>query len=255
MGAETVWIETGRAAFVSQNCPDEISGGWGVHAHLSRDPAGDRRNARQLHHVPPDLVLVVAELVADTVLGGARHEPGLSIEYPAIATARAACRCGRCWSAYPSGPSGDRLDEQWVVTPLSGARRSRRAGGRRFVGRAEELQLFRGALAAPGVSFTVLFFHGLGGIGKSALLGEFADLARAGRHDPDHAWLREQPLPALPGDAVVVVAGRTAPTSGWLSDPGLHKLFRVVSVRNLRPEDRQSYLRIEGVQEAVTSRF
>ncbi|MBO0705071.1 MAG: AAA family ATPase [Candidatus Dormibacteraeota bacterium] len=188
--------------------------------------------------------------------------------------------------------------------PPTVADRLRRARGRRFVGRAEELQLFRGALAAPGTSFTVLFLHGPGGVGKSALLGEFADVARQGGTPPitldarmiqptgaaflaalgaamglagdasplDELatckrpvllfdtyellsplddWLREQLLPALPGDSVVVIAGRAAPSSRWVSDPGWRDLLRVVSVRNLRPEDTRSYLRIEGVREAV----
>ncbi|MBO0689941.1 MAG: AAA family ATPase [Candidatus Dormibacteraeota bacterium] len=185
-----------------------------------------------------------------------------------------------------------------VADRLRGARR------RRFVGREEELQLFRGALSAPGTSFAVLYLHGPGGVGKTSLLGEFADVARqtgtppvtldartiqpsgpafvaalgaamglAGDASPLHElatrtrpvllldtyellaplddWVREQLLPALPADAVVVIAGRTAPSSRWVSDPGWHELLRVVSVRNLRPEDTRSYLRIEGVRESV----
>ena len=33
-------------------------------------------------------------------------------------------------------------------------------------------------------------------------------------------WLREEFLPALPADALVVVAGRTPPSPQWASDPG-----------------------------------
>jgi hypothetical protein len=48
---------------------------------------------------------------------------------------------------------------------------------RRFVGRASELALFATALAADHPAFAVLHVHGIGGIGKSALLRMFADQA------------------------------------------------------------------------------
>lgn len=46
-----------------------------------------------------------------------------------------------------------------------------------FVGRAAELDLFRAALAAAEPPFSVLFVHAPGGMGKTALLRRFADLA------------------------------------------------------------------------------
>lgn len=52
------------------------------------------------------------------------------------------------------------------------------ARDRAFVGRGEELALFRATLGADG-SFGVLYVHGPGGIGKSALLRRFATEARA----------------------------------------------------------------------------
>ncbi len=49
---------------------------------------------------------------------------------------------------------------------------------RAFVGRRAELELFRQAVEAPDEPpFTVLHVHGAGGIGKSALVRAFADLA------------------------------------------------------------------------------
>jgi hypothetical protein len=51
-----------------------------------------------------------------------------------------------------------------------------------FVGRASELDLFRSALVEDPPAFSVLFLHGPGGIGKSALLRRLADEAeQAGR--------------------------------------------------------------------------
>jgi AAA ATPase-like protein len=51
-----------------------------------------------------------------------------------------------------------------------------------FFGRRPELELFREALAAPALPFTILHVHGPGGVGKTTLLRELARLAReAGR--------------------------------------------------------------------------
>ena len=55
------------------------------------------------------------------------------------------------------------------------ADRLKRARRRRFVGRAAELELFLGALAAPEPPFSVLWIHGPGGVGQDRAAG------RAGR--------------------------------------------------------------------------
>ncbi|MGH9174624.1 MAG: ATP-binding protein, partial [Vicinamibacterales bacterium] len=47
----------------------------------------------------------------------------------------------------------------------------------RFVGRTAELELFRSALIASEPSFSVLFLHGPGGVGKTTLLRAFASIA------------------------------------------------------------------------------
>jgi hypothetical protein len=53
---------------------------------------------------------------------------------------------------------------------------------------------------------------------------------------PLEDWLREEFLPTLPVETVVVIAGRRPPSERWLSDPGWHELLRVVSLRNLAPD-------------------
>src|SRR4051794_31816258 len=183
-----------------------------------------------------------------------------------------------------------------VADRLKGARR------RRFVGRAAELELFLGALAAPEPPFSVLWIHGPGGVGKTALLGALAEavadagvrvvsldlrviepsppafmaeLGRAvGRPADDSPqemfaarepavllldtfeaavgledWLREQFMPALPASALVVVGGRKGPGGAWRRDPGWGDLLRVVSLRNLGPDDGRAFLRGAGVGE------
>ena len=173
------------------------------------------------------------------------------------------------------------------------ADRLKRARRRRFVGRAAELELFLGALAAPEPPFSVLWIHGPGGVGKTALLGALAEAAadagvgavqprsardrafatgvhgRAGARasgcparrraealggrepvvlllDTFEAavgledWLREQFVPALPACALVVVAGRNGPGAAWRRDPGWGDLLRVVSLRNLGPDDARA---------------
>jgi hypothetical protein len=62
-------------------------------------------------------------------------------------------------------------------------------------------------------------------------------------------WLREQFVPALPACSLVVVAGRNAPGRAWRQDPGWGDLLRVVSLRNLEPDDARAFLRSAGVAE------
>ena len=175
---------------------------------------------------------------------------------------------------------------------LRGARR------RAFVGRAAEVELFCGALDAPE-PFSVLWVHGPGGVGKTALVGALAEAAAdAGRApvrldlravDPvppafaaelaralgapegsgaealaardrpvllldtfERApgledWLREDFIPALPAGAITVIAGRSRPGDEWRRDPGWRDLLRVVSLRNLGPDDARAFLRAAGV--------
>ncbi|MEJ3657933.1 ATP-binding protein [Actinomycetes bacterium KLBMP 9759] len=65
--------------------------------------------------------------------------------------------------------------------------------------------------------------------------------------EPLEEWVREKLVPGLPGDALVVIAGRRPPGSRWLADPAWRDLLRVVCLRNLTPDDTQAYLAVEGI--------
>ncbi|MBT2227716.1 ATP-binding protein [Nonomuraea sp. NEAU-A123] len=154
-----------------------------------------------------------------------------------------------------------------------------------FVGREEELAVFHAALYGGGSS--VLYVHGPGGIGKSALLWRFAhEAAVAGRpvfmvdgrmlepspatseaeaepvlRDADavllvdsfermqglEGWLRERFLPRVPMGALVVIAGRNPPDVRWQADPGWAGALEVLPLRDLRAKDAQALVDSSGV--------
>jgi hypothetical protein len=165
-----------------------------------------------------------------------------------------------------------------------------------FVGRDTERALFRSALEAAELPFSVLYVFGPGGVGKTTLLKEFAYIceqvgvpsayvdarnvepvpdafigalqqalgvdapvspldALAAHHSrhvvfvdtfetlaPCDAWLREVFLPGLPDNALIVLAGRQAPSAAWRSDPGWQTVIRTLPLRNLSPEESLLYL-------------
>lgn len=164
-----------------------------------------------------------------------------------------------------------------VDEPGDLAGRLRTARHRAFVGRKSELAAFDEALCGDG---GVLFVHGPGGVGKSALLSRFAQRAQeAGRTvlmldgrmvdlspaafmaderavllidtgervDGLESWLRARFLPTLPVGALVVVAGRLPPDPMWQADPGWAGLVRVIGLGDLEPMDAAALLDARGV--------
>ena len=171
-----------------------------------------------------------------------------------------------------------------------------------FVGRAAELDLFAAALEAKDPDFRVLFVHGPGGVGKSALLDEYASLGRrrrrAGRASrrprrwqaPTACWRpsgRRCTCPTVMA-AVTMPVGHSgwsssstrtssspistsgcatgscracpprrspwsraaaSPRPEWRADAAWSGLLRVVSLRNLNPDDARVYLDRRGVAE------
>jgi hypothetical protein len=64
---------------------------------------------------------------------------------------------------------------------------------------------------------------------------------------PLDAWLCDVFLPQLPERAIVVMAGRQQPAAAWRADDGWGALTRIVSLRNLRPEESAAYLTAQGI--------
>ncbi|SDS69806.1 ATP-binding protein [Actinoplanes derwentensis] len=150
---------------------------------------------------------------------------------------------------------------------------------RSFVGRDDEIALFRAALGTAGV----LFVHGVGGVGKSTLLDMFArtvpDSVRADARYPDMLpvpaagacpvllidtyellepvddWIREQYLPSLPANCLVVIAGRRPPGPGWRADPAWRELTRIIALGNLPAADGHAYLDGQGVPAGARDRL
>lgn len=170
-------------------------------------------------------------------------------------------------------------------------RRILAARERTFVGRTHELALFEKTLTGAPDTHPVLWFHGPGGIGKSALLDRFARTARAagrfvvavdGRsvettaeafasaaepvlREPGavllvdafercrglETWLMEDFLPRIPLGAAVVIAGRDAPDPRWTADPGWADVLRSVALREFDAVDAARYLQLRGLPGAA----
>jgi hypothetical protein len=89
--------------------------------------------------------------------------------------------------------------------------------------------------------------------GDGAITGPFDDgrvvvlLDSYERLKPLDDWVRTRLLPRLPDTALAVIAGREGPGPAWRADPAWRELLRVVSLRNLSPEDSRRYLNACGV--------
>ncbi len=66
---------------------------------------------------------------------------------------------------------------------------------------------------------------------------------------PLDPWIRESLLPRLPGDALVVVAGRDRPAAGWTADPGWHGLARVLPLDHFSAAEARAFLTARGLPE------
>ncbi|MFQ5419528.1 MAG: ATP-binding protein, partial [Anaerolineae bacterium] len=73
--------------------------------------------------------------------------------------------------------------------------------------------------------------------GRFLLLLDTAELLM-----PLDSWLRETFLPQLPGNVLVIIAGRRPPSLRWRSNPGWQQLMRVLPLQNLSDEESRAFL-------------
>ncbi|HEX4252838.1 MAG TPA: BTAD domain-containing putative transcriptional regulator [Pseudonocardia sp.] len=200
---------------------------------------------------------------------------------PPTPTAPTGTRPSTCPAAAPGGSPEDRGGNGLLADRLRAVRE------RGFVGRHGERERFASALAGEPSSFAVLFLHGPGGVGKSMLarrladdaeragrpvvrvdgrvlgssVAAFEDAIRPARHTPGmvlvidtferceelEPWLRDDLLPGLPTDALVVIAGRNQPSSSWRADPAWTQALHTEPVRDLSQSEAAALLRARGV--------
>lgn len=55
-------------------------------------------------------------------------------------------------------------------------------------------------------------------------------------------WMREEFIPQLPENVLVVLAGRNHPPNEWKTDPGWQEIVRIIPLRNLHTEESREYL-------------
>ncbi|MEP0547751.1 MAG: ATP-binding protein [Rhodothermales bacterium] len=63
-------------------------------------------------------------------------------------------------------------------------------------------------------------------------------------------WLRDELLPTVSEEWIVVLAGRYAPSAGWRGDLGWQEITRVLPLRNLTPDEGRALLEEQGVPTA-----
>ncbi len=59
---------------------------------------------------------------------------------------------------------------------------------------------------------------------------------------PLDGWLRDEFLPQLPANVMVVFSSRMTPPIGWRTDPGWQPFVRFIQLRNLAPQESTAYL-------------
>ena len=64
-------------------------------------------------------------------------------------------------------------------------------------------------------------------------------------------WLREEYLPSLPAQTLIMIASRQLPSMEWRTDPGWAAVLQVLPLRNFRPEESRAYLTSRGVPEPL----
>jgi DNA-binding SARP family transcriptional activator len=64
---------------------------------------------------------------------------------------------------------------------------------------------------------------------------------------PLDSWMRDQFLPQIPTQAMVVLAGRNPPSAGWRVDPGWQEITHAIQLGNLSAAEATDYLQRRNV--------
>jgi energy-coupling factor transporter ATP-binding protein EcfA2 len=86
----------------------------------------------------------------------------------------------------------------------------------------------------------------LGEVERAVLVVDNAELPA-----PMEAWLREELLPRLSADALVVLAGREPPSVAFRADPGWRSVLRTIRLSNLDAGHARELLRLRGVPDPL----
>ena len=67
---------------------------------------------------------------------------------------------------------------------------------------------------------------------------------------PLDGWLRDELLPSMPENVLLVLAGRQTPNAAWRADPVWNTLIRPLPLRNLNPDEARKYLSQRSIPDA-----
>lgn len=97
--------------------------------------------------------------------------------------------------------------------------------------------------SAIGANASLSQLEGAGGSGLAIFIDTYERLELL------DGWLREQYLPRLPAQTLIMIASRHLPSVEWRTDPGWSAVLQVLPLRNFRPEESRAYLTSRGVPE------
>ncbi|MBI3915060.1 MAG: AAA family ATPase [Chloroflexi bacterium] len=124
--------------------------------------------------------------------------------------------------------------------PTQTKSRRRTAMASRFVGRENEQNLFRDALASADLPFQILYIYGPGGVGKTSLLNQFARIGEQMQSPVFH--LDSRNLDPSPSAFIAALKGAIGNDSEKplekMAEPGGHPALLIDTYEVLNPLDR-----------------
>jgi hypothetical protein len=174
-------------------------------------------------------------LLADTLDAASRREfIGRSAELAAFdALLQRLERVSVLWLAGPGGVGKTALMQACAGRARDAGWLTARIDGRAV---APSPQAFAGAAEASVSARSLPEINGADGTGLAVFIDTYERL------DSLDDWLREQYLPSLPAQTLIMIASRQLPSVEWRTDPGWAAVLQVLPLRNFRPEESRAYL-------------